>query len=413
MNPKRFLLAVLAVFGVAVITDLLMHGVWLGGTYAETALLWRPEPEQLDRLAWVPAGQLLTAAMFVTLWATGFAASGTWSRACWFGVGIGLLLQGMTLIDYAMEPLPGRLALSWFAAGMAQSVLMGVVVFLVYRPLPEVPAGQTRRFVRRLLAVAAAVAALIFVREYYLSGTHQPRIHPTAPWMQPLDSTWVADSPGKPYSIQTTSDLRDDGEDALRFELRGDDRFVDRFFRSSSRAEVDSKDFPPMHSVRWYAIDVFLPADFPREKNWCVLAQWHGVDKRQLGEPNRIPVMAFVYDDGRFLVRIRHSAERVLKEEEDSARETPYETPSFPLNQWNHFVVQARWSYEADGFVNVWLDGKPIVRYRGPVGYNDNVGPYFRFGLYHGPTQKTYVAWFSRVRSGTSPEDIGFNPTIP
>ena len=48
--------------------------------------------------------------------------------------------------------------------------------------------------------------------------------------------------------------------------------------------------------------------------------------------------------------------------------------------------------------MNIWWNGRQIVRYSGPVGYHDDFGPYFKFGLYRDDSDQTYVAYFSRVR---------------
>src|SRR5208282_5174192 len=207
------------------------------------------------------------------------------------------------------------------------------------------------------------------------------KIQPTANWMVPLKSKWKIQSPGKPYSIQTASDVRKNGEDSLRFELRKGEQW-----NSSFRSEVNTTEHPPMNSVRWYAFSLYLPAGFPIEDNRLVLAQWHGADKKELGEVARSPSMAFRYRAGRFYITDRHTSE------------------------WIVFVVQAKWSYQDDGFVNVWWNGKPIVQYHGPVGYNDDIGPYFKFGIYRDDTDKTYVAYYNQVKSGTSAEAVGFKP---
>jgi hypothetical protein len=120
--------------------------------------------------------------------------------------------------------------------------------------------------------------------------------------------------------------------------------------------------------------------------------------------------MAFTYRAGELSLQLRHSDKRILGFEDDSAREVLFRSTDGVRGKWNDFVVQARWSYETNGLVNVWLNGEQIVQYRGPVGYNDDVGPYFRFGLYRGDTDQTYVARFRQVRSGTSAEEIGFAP---
>jgi len=72
--------------------------------------------------------------------------------------------------------------------------------------------------------------------------------------------------------------------------------------------------------------------------------------------------------------------------------------------------VQAKWSWQPDGFVNIWWNKKQVVEYRGPVGYRHKKGPQFKFGLYRDATEKTYVAYFDQVNSGDSSKEVGFDP---
>ena len=83
-------------------------------------------------------------------------------------------------------------------------------------------------------------------------------------------------------------------------------------------------------------------------------------------------------------------------------------TKSFPLGRWNDFVVQARWDYTEKGLINVWWNAKAIVQYRGPVGYNDDLGQYFQFGIYRDETDKTYVSYMKEIKMGHSAEEVGF-----
>jgi len=137
MNPKRLILAIVAVFVGVWVTDFLIHGVWLQNTYKETMSLWRTEAEMQAHMGWLMLGQFLIAATFVVLYAKGFAAMACIRCACLYGLFMGLFSQAMTLITYVVQPFPGSLAVKWFIAGVAQGVLMGVLVFLVYKPKPE------------------------------------------------------------------------------------------------------------------------------------------------------------------------------------------------------------------------------------------------------------------------------------
>ncbi len=134
MNAKRLIIGIVAVFAGIWVTNFLIHGVWLQSTYAATMSLWRPEAEMKSHMAWLMLGQFLAAAAFVVIWAQGFAATAHFACACIYGFVMGLFAEAGTLITYAVQPLPGDLAVKWFVAGIVQSVLMGILVFIVYKP---------------------------------------------------------------------------------------------------------------------------------------------------------------------------------------------------------------------------------------------------------------------------------------
>ena len=134
MNPKRLFLAIVSVFVGIWLTDFLIHGIWLKNDYAASMNLWRPEAEMQAHMGWLMLGQFLAATMFVMIWARGFAATACLGCACVYGTCMGLFGQANTLITYAVQPLPAEIAVKWFMAGVAQGVLMGLLVFFVYKP---------------------------------------------------------------------------------------------------------------------------------------------------------------------------------------------------------------------------------------------------------------------------------------
>ena len=144
MNPKRLILAIVAVFVGIFITDFLIHEVWLKQNYAATASLWRSEEEMKAHFGWLLFGQFLIAVTFTMLWAKGFAQTHNHIRcACIYGFLMALFAQaGMSFIQYAVQPLPGVIPVKWFVSGIIQGVLLGILVFLVYKPKSEQPKTQ-------------------------------------------------------------------------------------------------------------------------------------------------------------------------------------------------------------------------------------------------------------------------------
>lgn len=149
MNTKRLILTILLVFVGVWVTDFLIHGVWLANTYGRTKELWRPEKEMNAFFGWLMLGQLIASVTFVMIWAKGFAATACLGCACVYGTMMGLFNQSNTLITYAVQPLPAEIAVKWFVSGVAQGVVMGLLVFAVYKPkavpvLPDISSAPSK-----------------------------------------------------------------------------------------------------------------------------------------------------------------------------------------------------------------------------------------------------------------------------
>jgi protein-S-isoprenylcysteine O-methyltransferase Ste14 len=232
-------------------------------------------------------------------------------------------------------------------------------------------------------------------------------------WLQPLGAQWDWSSAEKTWSIQIVPDPLTHAGDVLRFELRKGDVRLNHDGEPSFRAGVETDEHPPMKSTRWYRFSLFLPKEYPVRNSNLILARWHAEDKESQGGSGPSAVLAFRCHNGQFYVTLRHSAERLIKNADAVPLEVLFRTPPASLNEWTDFVVEAKWSYEMDGLVNIWWNGKPIVQYHGPAGYNDDAAPYFQFGLYGDTADKnpgTSVVYVKGVKLGATPEDVDFYP---
>jgi uncharacterized membrane protein len=84
-------------------------------------------------MGWMLAAQLLFATTFVLLW-TRWADTARFGCAIGFGFLMGVFSGVWALIMYVVIPMPGSIACKWFFAGIAQSILLGIVTFYVYKP---------------------------------------------------------------------------------------------------------------------------------------------------------------------------------------------------------------------------------------------------------------------------------------
>lgn len=136
MNTKRLTLAIVVMCVAVFLTNFLIHSVWLQSAYKETMSLWRTESEMNARFGWMLLGQFLFASTFTAIWAAGFAERQCVGCAICYGLLMALFGQAVTIINYVVMPLPPSLAVKWFVAGIAQGLVMGVLVYFLYKPKP-------------------------------------------------------------------------------------------------------------------------------------------------------------------------------------------------------------------------------------------------------------------------------------
>ncbi|MFW5440533.1 MAG: heparin lyase I family protein, partial [Methylophilaceae bacterium] len=70
--------------------------------------------------------------------------------------------------------------------------------------------------------------------------------------------------------------------------------------------------------------------------------------------------------------------------------------------QWNDFVMQVKWSPNADGLLKLWVNGKLELDSKGPNYHNEHpasVYPYFKMGLYQSSFGKS--AWSKDIKWNT------------
>jgi hypothetical protein len=86
------------------------------------------------KMGWLLFSQFLFAATFSVLWAKGFAGLKCLGCACAFGICMGLFSESNSIVMYAVEPMPGIIAGKWFAAGVVQGLILGLLAYATYKP---------------------------------------------------------------------------------------------------------------------------------------------------------------------------------------------------------------------------------------------------------------------------------------
>lgn len=224
---------------------------------------------------------------------------------------------------------------------------------------------------------------------------------------------WLNQSGNEPWSIQSQSEIVRSGETAYRFEVRPGDGWGDGF-KKSSRAEFSERWNASLSSKNetWYGMSLFIPKEIEPSYRRLIIGQWHGT-KHYIGWCNRAPILAneFLANDLVFRIAIRYETEKKCDPNSNNPNahiETSYhELSNFKLGRWNDLIYQVHWSTNDDGYLNVWLNGEKKIEYKGPIGYFDPEGPYFKYGIYRKRKEvNTHIVFFDSYRRGYTYEHV-------
>lgn len=138
MNPKSLVITIAVAFVTVFASDFLIHQVWLGGTYKDTAHLWRPEAEMMAKFPLMLLCQFLVATAFTMIFAACVAEKRCLSWTLKYAACMGVFSAAGQFMMYCVQPLPLGLALKWVLAALVQALVLGFIVHKVYRPAPIV-----------------------------------------------------------------------------------------------------------------------------------------------------------------------------------------------------------------------------------------------------------------------------------
>lgn len=209
---------------------------------------------------------------------------------------------------------------------------------------------------------------------------------------------WVREL-AEPYSGEVVTSPARCGNYAARFEIREGDVQPPI---TGYRAELHELLFyvAPVGSEQWYGFSTYIPSDWPDLDNRTVISQWHATP--DVGEIWRSPPLAIRYVGGELTVDGRYSA-KPIQTENDGVIVTLYTHPGeLEKGVWHDWIFHVRWDYLEGGFVEAWLDGVQVIDYRGPVGYNDRVGLWFKWGIYRNDHPVTQVLYHDEYHRGGS-----------
>lgn len=133
---KKWIVAGLAVAVVYAGLDFVVHHKLMVGLYQANAHLWRTPAETAGKMCWMWCNYIVFGLLFTCIYSKGYeAAKAGPSQGLRYGFLTGLFYWGTHLMGmYPFSPIPDRIYQSWFAFGLAEFTILGVVVGAIYKP---------------------------------------------------------------------------------------------------------------------------------------------------------------------------------------------------------------------------------------------------------------------------------------
>lgn len=131
MSKVRLIVTIVVVFVLANFTGFFIHGIWLKQDYLPVASLYRPD--DLIKMPFIVLGYLSFAIGAVLIYSRGVEAKPAIGQGLRFGLLLFLILAVPSFfIAYAVQPIPAVLMSKQVLAELANKILIGVVIALLY-----------------------------------------------------------------------------------------------------------------------------------------------------------------------------------------------------------------------------------------------------------------------------------------
>ena len=228
-----------------------------------------------------------------------------------------------------------------------------------------------------------------------------------------LSSDWKKHSSGSKFSGTITSSRACNGSYSLKTKLT---------YPPAYRSEVvyTKRPFNKLQHGKeyWLGLAIYLEGPWPSDgkKSESLLNIHHRPDKHR-GEPGggNAP-LSLKTRNGQWLIMARTEKEKLCGNCEKSV--ALKSIGAYKTNAWTEFVFNVKFTHTNSGFLKVWKDGKLAFNYSGPIGYNNEVGPYIKMGVFKpswktgGSKIKNRTAYHDRFRikqGSGSPADVAPN----
>ncbi|SRR5450759_1233676 len=127
---KKILIGFVAVFITLEVLDMLIHGFILMNTYKTMGNVWRPD--MLNKMWILHFVRIITAFFFALIFSKGYEKKGI-MEGLRYGFYVGMIVSsGFAFGSYASYPIRYQLGLEWFFYTLAEYLIAGVVIALVF-----------------------------------------------------------------------------------------------------------------------------------------------------------------------------------------------------------------------------------------------------------------------------------------
>ncbi|HEY8615806.1 heparin lyase I family protein [Phenylobacterium sp.] len=219
------------------------------------------------------------------------------------------------------------------------------------------------------------------------------------------ETPYVLHNSGDTWSFRQTGDV-------YRFEVRSGDQWRERD-GTKERSEISAKETLDFDKLYTMTYDFMIEPGQKITSDWLNVGQFHGTpDLGDYGSLGPVFATQMSGEHMRFIMRTDPNPITASRPE-DKVIYT--DKSDIVRGHWYQMKIEIRFDPDGEGLIKVWRDGDLLVDYKGGVGYNDALGPYWKMGIYRESSPETLAVDyrnFSIVEGGaTTPTPTPTPPT--
>lgn len=229
-----------------------------------------------------------------------------------------------------------------------------------------------------VLAVAVSASALAIAMFRDPDGDERRR----AP--APDDARLEFQNAGRAWSARSRDGIN-------HYEVRGGDHLA-----GDGEAKERSEAFSPIRMAAGQSYDIGFDVMIePGPRNsaaWMTIAQLQSTFDK--GEPGHSPPFALEMVGERMRVVIRTDPMRISVPNGFTFKKLYQDDADIVRGRWYAMRIRVTFDPFGAGVLKVWRDGRMLVDYHGPIGFDDERGPYFKQGVYRASAPEPFAVDF-------------------